>query len=254
MKGRARQTNARFVVLQNSETKGKGLLGLATAQILERRVHAFVEKREALNFAEKEDVVTSGLFLRSDATSVADELRAVEAGVYQAEFGSVDLISAKGLLNKYATAVPLDPSSRTTRESFQMHMPVFENYQLMLPAHLPTNVRLVRLPDRYHSATPSERQQILALMACVRLHGLRLLSDRLLPLTRRDLHEELLRVAKKDLPLLSTFSSKISVLFEQRLREVYLYPIIQTGNTFAANQKALGPKGQNRSLTLLSIR
>lgn len=257
MKGRARQTDARFVVLQNeNEKKGKGLLALATAQVLERRVHSFVEKREVIDIRGQEDVVASRLFLRSNATSVADELRAVESGVYQAEFGSVDLISAKGLLNKYAMAIPLDPSSRTTRESFQMHMPVFENYQLMLPAHLPTNVRLVRLPEKYHDATPTERQQILALMACVRLHGLRLLSDRLLPLTRKDLHEELLRVAKKDVPLLTTYSSKLSFFFEHQQRQerlIYLYPIIQTGTRFSANQKALGPKGYNRSLALLSI-
>lgn len=260
MKGRARQTNARFVVLQNEdEKKGKGLLALATAQVLERRVHSFVEKREAINIEETEDFVASRLFLRSNTTSVADELRAVESGVYQAEFGSVDLISAKGLLNKYAMAIPLDPSSRTTRESFQMHMPVFENYQLMLPAHLPTNVRLVRLPDKYHEATPTERQQILALMACVRLHGLRLLSDRLLPLTRRDLHEELLRVAKKEVRSLSTYSSKLSVLFARQKharrqeREVHMYPIVQSGTRFAANQKALEPKGHHRSLAILSI-
>jgi len=258
MKGRARQTNARFVVLQNEDEKqGKGLLALATAQVLERRVHTFVEKRETINIRDKEDVEASRLFLRSNATSVADELRAVEAGVYQAEFGSVDLISAKGLLNKYAMAIPLDPSSRTTRESFQMHMPVFENYQLMLPAHLPANVRLVRLPGKFRIAsTPTERQQILALMACVRLHRLRLLSDRLLPLTRKDLHEELLKVAKKEVPVLSTYSSKLSILFErqQSQREVYLYPIIQTGSTFSANQKVLGPQGNNRSLALLSIK
>ena len=255
MKGRARQTNARFVVLQNeNEKKGKGLLALATAQVLERRVHSFVEKRETINVEEREDTLASRLFLRTDGSYEADELKAVEAGVYQAENGSVDLISAKGLLNKYAMAIPLDPSSRTTRESFQMHMPVFENYQLMLPAHLPTDVRLVRLPEKYRSLTPTERQQILALMACVRLHGLRLLSDRLLPLTRRDLHEELLRVATKEVRLLSTHTSKINNMFEDQQRQVFFYPIIQTGTTFSANQTCLGPKGNhsNRALVLLS--
>ena len=252
MKGRARQTNATFVVLQNEKEMKKGKLSLDTAQRLERRVHDFIEQRDTLDPKEQLDVTRPGSFLKCDGSTAENELRAIQAGIYTAKHGSVDLVSAKGLLNKYAMAIPLDPSSRTTRESFMMHMPVYENYHLMLPSHLPAEVRMVRLPEAYHAASITERHQMLALMACVRLHGLRLLSDRLLPLTRNDLHDELLRVAKKEISLLSTYCSQINVLFQSGKREVYLYPIVQTGDRFQDNQRVL--KGQNRGLALISIK
>jgi superfamily II DNA or RNA helicase len=251
MKGRARQTSATFVVLQSEAEMRKGKLSLDTAQRLERRVHDFIEQRDTLNPENPSDVAAPGSFLQSNDSSAENELRAIQVGIYTAKHGSVDLVSAKGLLNKYAMAIPLDASSRTTRESFMMHMPVYESYQLMLPSHLPAEVRLVRLPEAYHTASTTDRHQMLALMACVRLHGLRLLSDRLLPLSRHDLHDELLRVAKKEISLLSTYSSQINVLFQSEQREVYLYPILQTGSRFQDNQRVL--KGHNRGLALISI-
>jgi superfamily II DNA or RNA helicase/dsRNA-specific ribonuclease len=251
MKGRARQTSATFVVLQSEAEMRKGRLSLDTAQRLERRVHNFIEQRDTLIPEDPSDVAIPASFLRSNGSSAENELRAIQAGIYTAKHGSVDLVAAKGLLNKYAMAIPLDPSSRTTRESFMMHMPVYENYRLMLPSHLPAEVRLVCLPEAYRTASTAERYQMLALMACVRLHGLRLLSDRLLPLTRNDLHDELLRVAKKKISLLSTYSSQITVLFQSDQREVYLYPILQTGLRFQDNQRIL--MGRNRGLAMLSI-
>ena len=251
MKGRARQTNAKFVVFQSETEMKKGKLSLDTAQRLERRVHDFIEQRDTLDTLVLNERLYVTPSASSDDSAAEKELRAIQAGIYTAKHGSVDLVSAKGLLNRYAMAIPLDHSSRTTRESLMMHMPLFESFHLLLPSHLPAEVRMVYLPEAYHAASTTERQQMLALMACVRLHGLRLLSDRLLPLTRNDLYDELLRVAKKEISLLSTYSSQINVLFQSGKREVYLYPIVQTGDRFQCNQRAL--KGHNRGLALISI-
>ena len=57
----------------------------------------------------------------------------------------------------------------------------------MLPAHIPSAARCVLLPERYRDRSKKEKQNMLALMACVRLHKLHLLSDRLLPLKRKDM-------------------------------------------------------------------
>jgi dsRNA-specific ribonuclease len=252
MKGRARQTSATFVVLQSEAEMRKGKFSLDSAQCLERRIHDFIEQRETVNSEDLSNVAVPGSFLRSNDSLAENELRAIQAGIYTAKHGSVDLFAAKGLLNKYAMAIPIDPSSRTTRESFLMNMPVYDNYRLMLPSHLPAEIRLVCLPEAYHKASTTERHQMLALMACVRLHGLRLLSDRLLPLTRNDLHDELLRVTKKEISVLSTNSLQINVLFQSDQREVYLYPILQTGSRFQDNQRVL--LGHNRGLALISIK
>jgi hypothetical protein len=76
-------------------------------------------------------------------------------------------------------------------------MPRYGENQLVLPAHLPLEVRVVTVPQRYQALTKANKHQIMALMACVRLHQLKLLNERLLPLGKHDLKQEFLRVVQE---------------------------------------------------------
>jgi len=152
MKGRARQKNAKFFVFHNTtEEQAKSFLHLSSAQDLERRVHCFIDRKS------KSDMLDYTQGERSDSTSDEHgqapsnvELAALEAGMYTVENGRVDLHSAKSLLNRYALSVPLDPFSRTSRESLFAHMPFFEEHRVILPSHIPNHVRTVSLPEKYY--------------------------------------------------------------------------------------------------------
>ena len=41
-----------------------------------------------------------------------------------------------------------------------LHMPAFEDNRLLLPSHLPSEIRCVVLPDQYHTCTKKDKQNM----------------------------------------------------------------------------------------------
>jgi hypothetical protein len=95
------------------------------------------------------------------------EQRAVEAGIYKARYGTVSLLSAKSVLNRYAMAQPMDPIVRSSRGAFTAHLPLYRFQRFCLLSI--STFRLVGLPESYHSESNKTRENTMALMACVRL-------------------------------------------------------------------------------------
>ena len=227
MKGRARQRDAKFFVFQD-ESQWKHSL-LVNAQHAERRVHSFIATRKNEKLERVKPIVAAKAKEKVSTDVLPAEIAAVESGEYRTEHGFVDIRTAKSLLNKYALRIPLDPAARASRDSFLLHMPTFTDEQLILPAHLPPEVRVISLPQQYMDSTKAQRQQILALMACVRLHRLKLLNERLLPLSRSDLCERMLTSAAQDVPDVTTYMPNAGTLVDRDGKEYFLYPIAQNG-------------------------
>jgi dsRNA-specific ribonuclease/superfamily II DNA or RNA helicase len=250
MKGRARQKGAVFFLFQNAnEWKDPDLPRLQQAEI---RVHSLIETRKDISLFGISLAEPLVRLLQPEADLYhSEELHAIEEQRYQSLHGEVDLKSAKTLLNRYVLNIPIEATARTTKDAYRLHMPLFEEYRLVLPAHLPVDMRVVSLPDQYHSFPVGERQQFMAMMACVRLHKLKLLNERLLPLGKEDLTSEILGVAAKQGEQKTVHGSSICSLFASNQREVFLYPIIQQGGTsFSETRNAL--KWDSRSLALVS--
>ena len=251
MKGRARRKDAKFFVFENQADwcSGKNKkISLTSAQQAEIRVQDVIDNRELLL---NEGVVFDTRLSHTSSAALDDEIRAVEEGEYKTSHGVVDLRSGKSLLNKYILNMPLDGSARETREKFLLHLPTFEEFKLILSSHLPVDVRIVELPQVYRAFTQKEeRQQIMALMACVRLHKLNLLNERLLPLTRSDLCERLITMSQTEgSPILKT-TITVSSIFASGAKEIFAYPIVQSGIKASAWRKSLN--GDSCSLALLS--
>lgn len=200
MKGRARRENAKFYVFENNHPESNPPpISLSQAQEVEQRVRSFIETR-VNNLSE---VIETAKVNPYTGPSSSLEIKALHEGEYRAPKGCVEECSAKSLLNRYSLSIPLDNTSRSSRHAMLLHMPIYEGYRLIMPAHLPADVRVVVIPEALRPSGPVNKKQIynkLALMACVRLHSLNLLNDRLLPLRRRDMHERLLTVALQQLP------------------------------------------------------
>jgi len=250
MKGRARQQNARFFVFQDTSPEAlcSPYMHLHAAQIADLRVKKFIESRPEYSTPLMDPVIRFKPYI---GDSVHAEQDALERGEYRTKSGLVDLSSAKTLLNRYTLSIPLEAASRSTRDLLGMHLPQFEEHRLMLPAHIPSSARCVVLPDRYSSCTKKEKQNVLSLMACVRLHTLNLLNDRLLPLKRKDMQNKLLSVALTELFTSGkTPPQKCPPMPGQR-NNVYIYKLTQTGQVFEQNDKVLG--GDGRSLCLVTL-
>ena len=171
-------------------------------------------------------------------------------GSYSVEFATVDLPSAKSLLNRYALAVPMDPTLRLLRDSLITRLPIYQANKLILPAHLPQSVRVVHLPVQYCDRPRKEKQRMLALMACVRLHNYGLLNNRLLPLSKRDLSElissvESDRRAPSILPRLPSddYSSACS-----GGRKIFVHTISVSSPSLDRWRKCFGSEGHHLSL------
>ena len=141
----------------------------------------------------------------------------------------------------------MDVSTRATREILCLRMPHFEENRLMLPSHLPLQMRCVLLDERHWDKGKREKQNMLALVACVRLHQLNLLNDRLLPLKRKDMQNKLLGVALTELVV----APKKALHIASDIKEVHIYPLHQYGQMFHQNDAALGSKG--RHLCLMTV-
>jgi dsRNA-specific ribonuclease len=251
MKGRARRKAAKFFVFENQADWSSGKtkkISLTSAQQAEIRVHDFIDSREP---PLSEAFVFDTRLSHTRRVTIDEEIRAVENGEYKTSHGVVDLRSGKSLLNKYVLKMPLDASARASRETFLLHVPTFEEFQLILPSHLPVDVRIVELPEVYRASTQKgERQQIMALMACVRLHKLNLLNERLLPLTRGDLCEKLMTMSRNEVPPILKSTITVHSIFASGEKEIFAYPIVQFGIKASAWRNSL--KGNSCSLALLS--
>lgn len=256
MKGRARQKDAKFYVFQNCdpETRGKHMT-LSMAQEIEKRVSDFIETREASVLPRS--LITPKLgsaFLQGNLKTFSDEEIAVEQREYKAPSGMVDLCDSRSLLNRYTLSIPMEPCSRSTKEILLLHMPVFEDHRLFLPAHLPSSVRCVNLPEQYKNRSKKEKSSIMALMACVRLHKLNLLNDRLLPLKKKDMQEKLLSIALTKLIVAGERKALLSPpTTETDYKDVFIYPLLQSGHIFSQNDAALqGNAGRVLAIVCLS--
>ena len=243
MKGRARQRNAKFFVFADASPNNSKTLSLKDAQTMEQKIHQFIVKGERKN---KLDRISSVIF-RSKSPFASDEEAALHEEEYLTSKSIVDLSSSKSLLNRFAMSVPLDPSCRTSKDATTLHMPIYTEDKLILPSHIPFDKREVRLPVLFQSQTKRMKHALLALAACVRLHKLGLLNDRLLPLSDQDMKEWLLKKALVKLP---SFNHVTGPKF-QAARALYVYGINQSGDIFRRNEAAV--LGEGRYLALFSF-
>lgn len=203
---------------------------MKAAQATSTRVKQFIESRPQfiLPLLEKQLNFQTYEYETHDAEHLA-----VTRGEYRTKYALVNLGSAKNLLNRYYLSIPV------TDVGILAHVPHFESNRLLLPAHLPSFIRCVEIPDQYKSSRKKEKQSILSLIACVRLHRFGLLNDRLLPLKKRDMQNKLLNFALPStaLPPPSKFAPSHHVVF--------IYELEQTGNVFDKNRRVLGDDGMS---------
>ena len=132
-----------------------------------------------------------------------------------------------------------------------MKLPVFGENTLTLSSHLPGDVRHVDLPAEFHNCNKRDKMNMMALMACVRLHKLKILNDRLLPLQRRDIQKMLLELTMNAInvklaPLETTsLNTEVSV-------EVFIYMLEATGESFEHYDMLL--KSDGRRLCIVSTK
>lgn len=248
MKGRARRKGAKFHVFLERTAAYSPKLSLKEAQELESRVHDFITSRCSLVSV----VSQSGEHCSKKLSKEYDclEMRAVEEKLYQAKKGSVDLQSAKSLVNRYISSLPIDPICRSSKAALLAHLPSFSEHKLCLPSHLPPKLRMITLPEEYKDLpSKKEKVKVLSMIACVRLHQNGLLSDRLLPLNRIDLQEKIrARVTEKPqnikIPRLQGFDGTT------KRKKFFVYPLIQKNSRIANLQRIL--KGKGHSLSIVS--
>lgn len=249
MKGRARQKNARFFVFQDTSPSASSspYIHLQTAQTADLRVKTFIESRSEYVPPMVDPVIR---FEPYTGNSIYAEQEALQRGEYRTESGMIDLSSAKPLLNRYTLSIPLEAGA-SRRDLLGIHLPQFEINRLILPSHIPSSARAVILPEQYMSCTKKEKQGILSLMGCVRLHKLNLLNDRLLPLRRKDMQSKLLSVALTELFTAEQSSPQKSPPMHSERNSVYIYKLAQSGKIFEQNDQVL--HGGGRSLCLVTL-
>ena len=131
-------------------------------------------------------------------------------------------------------------------------MPVYKDHTLTLPTHIPPDMRMISLPQIFHSESRKKKQSLLALAAVVRLHKLGLLNDRLLPLSDTDMKAWLIDHALDELPPCKVLRSSA---FGSHPYKVYLYELVQRGDGFCKEETTLsGDKGGMRLALVLPKR
>ena len=124
------------------------------------------------------------------------------------------------------------------------HLPKYTEKELILPSHLDLDIRVITLPECYASLGSKEKQKVLALMACVRLHKNSLLSDRLLPLTRSDLQQKILEQATEEPRRIPTNNFRGASDF----RRLIVYPFRQENRRIEKLHKTLRSKGHSLAI------
>eukprot|EP00804_Cyclotella_cryptica_P016705 CCRYP_002011-RB/>CCRYP_002011-RB protein AED:0.04 eAED:0.04 QI:412/1/1/1/0.83/0.85/7/239/1584 len=227
MKGRARQKDARFFVFADSGIN-KQHLTLENASSVETMVYRFIAKREVeyiREFNSSRDNFKSCL--------LGDEEAAMHRELYTTSMSSVDLSSSKSLLNRYSLSVPIDPSNRTSKQAISLHMPLYKDHSLVLPTHIPPDMRVINLPSLFNGESRKKKHSLMALAACVRLHRLGLLNDRLLPLSDADMKSWLIENALNDIPPCEVIPLRSSETPRKSTPiVVYLYKLTQYGKIF----------------------
>jgi len=226
-------------------------LFFSKAQHIERKVQNFISTRTSAPHVAAVLGQATHRPVLSDPKSNCAELRAIQEGIYCADNGSVDLFSAKCLINRYILSLPVDPALRSSKASFLANLASYTDNEIHLPSHLPAKIRTVVLPEAYSGRSKREKEQILALMACVRLHSYGLLSSRLLPLSRRDVQLKIMgkiedKPSNVSVPLLGSFAVKGA----SERRKFYVYPICQSNARMARLFHLLRSKGH--SLAIIS--
>ena len=234
-----------YVFVDNNPALKSQILSLKEAQITENKLHSFIAANQH-GFVDKSSTASN---TNGFSFSSTNEEGAMEAGKYITSMSSVDLSSSKSLLNRYAMSVPLEPNCRTSKEATTLHMPVYEENTLILPAHMPPAIRKVELPILFRGEAKKKNQQILALAACVRLHKLGLLNDRLLPLSTSDMEQWLLEKALMRLPSCKR-QRPMSVGAPHK---VYVYGICPSGDSFKQEERELLHKQQSGAVRLAYI-
>ncbi len=223
-------------------------LNLQSAQASDGRVRQYIETRPKYCVPLDDP---KWHFSHFAGESVAAEMLAVARGEYRTPHALVDMGSAKTLLNRYTMSIPIEASSRSTKDQLWLHMPQFEDNRLLLPAHIPSEARCVALPEQFQNDGKKMKEKVLSLIACVRLHKLNLLNDRLLPLKRRDMQSKLLGVALTELFASGKAAPQKSPPQPGDSNQVFVYKISQHGETFDQNDQAVG--GNGRSLCLITL-
>jgi hypothetical protein len=249
MKGRARKQDAKFFVFGDpcDRRKSKSKLELNVAQKMESRIQRFVEERMRI-YAPKIHAISCRGKITDSATALPKEIAAIEAGIYKVGDATVDIQSSKSLLNRYFLSIPLDPFVRWKKETLLAYMPCFESDRLVLPVHLPSDIRNVVLPAKYHDFPRREKQKLLSLMACVRLHCHGLLNERLLPLTRKDMQAHILRVATQKLERIKTVPLDSDSFYNEKRRHFVVHPINQTNDLLSKFCQKINGEGHTLGL------
>jgi hypothetical protein len=243
MKGRARQKNAKFFVLYNPKNAVEKL-DLNLAQAMDSRVQSLVREKAKESMKKSDNRCRIEGPSRGPFSRMSQEIAAIERGFYKAGEAMVDLQSAKSLLYRYFLSIPMDKYMRSRKDSLMACLPLFTNDQLELPSHLPPEVRTVVVPNKFKAASKKEKQNVLSLMACVRLHRHGLLNERLLPLSANDLNAKILNV----MPFCDTTvrrQRRISwTMFDgENLQKIYVYPVKQVGCRFSLYEEKLNGMG-----------
>lgn len=238
MKGRARRQHAKFFVFQDTspDAISSPFIDLHAAQLSNLRINRYIESRPKYT-SQIENVSTSYKPYCKDLEK--SEEVALNRGEYRTSKALVDLSNAKTLLNRYTLSVPLD-ATRSIKDSIGLHLPQFEENRLILPSVIPSASRYIDLPLEYLSRPKREKRNLLSLLACIRLHKLNLLNERLLPLSRKDIQEKLFSVAMTELATSSNSVVETSSSVVTSKSEIYVYEIVQKGQTFQQHNKLLG--------------
>lgn len=263
MKGRARQEDAKFFAFDTEiapaitpfEMPSSSLITdqLTDHQSRERAIHEFLSSRDASSKTSS----CSYNHLRTEESSfnergypLSAELDAVRQGCYQGGNGTLFLGAAKSVLNRFVSTQPMDQSVRLSRASLQSHLPAYckNTNKLYLPAHIADpSLRVIELPVEYSGKNWKERQNVMAFIACIRLHKCGMLTDSLLPLTREGIEATLVELVKAEEALDGSYDVKDghsirSGTTPETIDEkpfVYVYRIIVESEVFNRFRKCL---------------
>lgn len=242
MKGRARCLNAKFYAFHKYTSDGPKMLTLEEAKETESLVTQYIGTRSMRSSFHGDYAHQNYNFGTRTSLFTNDEEKALVNGEYRSQHGIVDISSSKSLINRYVSCIKRELHSRNSREAHMAYMPIYEHSILRLPPHLPEDVRIVYLPLNFITSSKKTNHSRLALMACVRLHKMNLLNDRLLPLKQTDILNYLMKIT------LSEISSVVNNISNKRRREgktfYYVYPIRQHSATLEQNRRVLKSKGQ----------
>lgn len=243
MKGRARQRNAALFVFENSSSHGS----LETVQSAERRLCEFLVEREYAMSDDMEDNKRENTKLEGEWGELLEpgeiELQALQEGRYCTDTATLSLRDAKSLLYQFAVGQALDVAARASRTAFQVYLPFYHDTEniLVMPAHMSASrgLRQVRLPDAYSSCNKRERERVLCFLACIRLHSIGLLNERLQPLSKDDIKQRVLEAAGKH-PLRKHIRSvSVSVNPQHDGGEWFVTPVLQSGTSLYECSKVL---------------